>query len=222
MDVAAITQVQNQLISKLELKDTYFQHLGNIYDILWTSAVDKRTVGEYILRRAFDMIKSKFDKVYAASNFLDITNPVVYSLLRQPVFDIVSAAHVYFMQNLAQNRAWRALHSGMNPFRLGPYTPNRVLPLTVDEQCALGKFAVSAYVESEVRQGVKFSVAVRKLDPPYVQSLHGRNWGHRPEYVEHLGTLMLQGRIINHRLGNTGTLNQNRNARNTIVHRALS
>jgi hypothetical protein len=199
-------------MSKLELPAAFFRQ--SVETTQWTNPNDREQVGEYLLRKAFNLVSAKFDKMYAASSFVDVHEGQIYAMVTQPNFDIVQAAKLY----PGRDTVWRRLRDGLHLLSLRfSREPGYIPPLSYDELLNLERFAMSAFVDSEMRQGSSFSAAVRRLPTPY-----GWNWGQRPEFVERMGALMLQGRIINHRLGNTGTLSNNRNATNEIIRRVLS
>lgn len=214
MNVASITRVRDHLMTRLELPNGFFERPHSVNGIQWTNPNDKEQVGEYLLRNAFDLVRSRFGNMYAASVFVDVHEGQIHAMLTQPTFDIVQAANLY----PGQDKAWRRLEDGMRHIvSRFSHAPGSIPYISYDERMNLGRFAMSAFVDSEMRHGSSFSAAVRRLPTPY-----GWSWGQRPEFVERMGALMLQGRVINHRLGNTGTLNRNRNATSDIVNRVLS
>lgn len=210
MNLTSIIRVQNGLMSRLELPDHFLQRWQLVRDVQWTNRVDKRKVGEYLLRKTFDSVRSRFDKIYAASLFVNVHDPRIYAMLTQPTFDIVQAANLY----PGNDKVWHRLEEGVLILRV----KSDANLMSDNDLVNLGKFAMSAFVESEMRHGSTFSSAVRRLTPSYLWEYLGQ----RPEYVERMGALMLQGRIMNQRLGNVGSLPENRNTRNDIIHRVLS
>jgi hypothetical protein len=218
-----ITQVQ-RLVTKLELPNSYFDDFHRLSVLEWRNQHDQRRVGEYLLREAFERIRSKFGKIYAASQFVDVQEARIHSMFSHPSFDIVQAADSFYgRQQIPQHETvWWALGAGMSQSQTESLCEERVYPLTRDEQHDIARLAFSSFVESEMRMGATFATAVRRLPAPRVGDIYSNNrsWGQRPEYVELPGAMMLQGRVLNHRLGNTCALN-NKNTRNNILRRAL-